>query len=154
MVNVINAEKYSELLNFINNKDESANVSAELKERKNHLSHVIISMVSEDGTNYLQGVAEAEIYDTSKGIVAFVDTIYVDINCRETNFGSVLVDQVVQKANECAMQQYNAPLYAAMAITNSDEVNFYTDNGFDITSAGRKTSSGKVTMIRVSKEIK
>ena len=62
----------------INNNDENVNFKLEVSERKNHVSNTFIEMISEDGTNYLQGVAYAETYNTSKGLVIFIDNVYVD----------------------------------------------------------------------------
>lgn len=154
MINKIDKDSYLSRLEEINNNDKNVNFKLEVSERKNHVSDTFIEMISEDGTNYLQGVAYAETYNTSKGLVIFIDNVYVDKNCKETNFGKVLVENLIKTViNSDSIKNINN-YYAAMSITNSDEENYFIENGFYKTSNGRLNSStGKTSMIRVTKEL-
>lgn len=157
MINVITKENYLDLLKKINETDGTA-FKLETNNRRGHVGDCFISMISEDGTNYLQGVAAAEITRTAKGLVINVDNVYVDKMCVETDFGEVLVENLINTCKKEAVNMFDGDsenIYAAMAIANSDNVAYFTAerNGFDVTSSGRKLASGKTIMIRVSKEL-
>lgn len=61
---------------------------------RGHIDYVGIKMISEDGTNFLQGVAQMETYAIKKGICAKLSALWVAPECRNIGFGKVLAEHM------------------------------------------------------------
>ena len=70
------------------------------RQMRRHVKDKILEMRSEDGTDFLQGVAYMEIYRTRRGLCGKIHLIWVAPECRSIGFGKCLLSNLEFEANK------------------------------------------------------
>ena len=107
-------------------------------------SWVFLRMVSEDGTNFLQGFAGAETFKTQRGWCFRVCAIWVDPACRGIGFGKVLLDHVERAAQGEFEGEAAVASIAKLPTDSSAASALFSSAGYELTK--------KATQITASRE--
>lgn len=125
---------------------EGAELSVPIRQIRNHMNWVGIEMISEDGTDFLQGFALMEIYRTKKGNCGKIHYIWVDPHCRNIGFGKALTDNMERVANEMLQENGDDPLYIIITNVNGDAdacCSMLKSCGYNVEESGGKITADK-----------
>lgn len=136
MLTLISKEEYQNIVRDLIEAKIESRFKPEVTKRKNHRDFFFLRMNAEDGSNSLQGIASAEIYETKRGNVASINTLWVSPEWRNNRYGEVLIFHLMKLAKE------KYPIYSFMCSSNREALTSFLRNGFTSDSI----NSGKPTL--------
>lgn len=125
MLQLVNKEEYKNIIDDLNKTKLETRFKPEITERKNHKGFIFLKMVSEDGSNTLQGIASAEIYETRSGNIANINTLWVRPECRGNNWGELLILHLMNFIKD------KFEIYSFMCLSNREALKSFLNNGFN-----------------------
>lgn len=135
MLKLITKDEY---LNILNKIEEFKPV---LSQRKGHKDYLFLKMESEDGMNNLQGIVSLEVYETRKGNVGNIQTLWVNPDFRGNKYGEILVHYIMKYT----LEKFDN-MYSFMVASNREALKCFKNNGFESDNETRST-------IRLFKEV-
>lgn len=126
-----NLEAFNTLIRKINEYEET-NFNEITSSRKNHVCDVNLAMYSEDGNKNFQSFISSELYRTNKGVVAFINSVYVSRIYGEDRYGAIIIENFIKEIKE----NYK-DCYIITSRVNEKDLPYFTDNGFVITSSNK-----------------
>ena len=129
MLKLVNKEEFEIIVNEHFDSAEYSRFNRIFTERNGHKGFKFLTMMSEDGQNTLQGVASAEVYETKKGNVANITSLWVAPEFREnTNYDEILVLHLLRLVREGFADE---DFYSYIGLARENDLKAYTNNGFD-----------------------
>ena len=149
MLKLVEEQEFEEIVNEHLNEEELNRFNRIFTKRANHKDFKFLTMYSEDGKNTLQGLASAEIYETKKGNVVNVTSLFVVPEFREsTNYDEILILHLIRLAREAFTGE---EFYSYIGLAKENDLKAYVNNGFDHDEPNK---SGNISVYKLAdKEI-
>lgn len=113
---------------------------------RGHIDNITVKMISEDGTDFLQGLAYIELYKMKASTYAKIRTLWIAPECRNIGFGKALLENLEKIVNDEAKNINVDPIaYTFINIEeNNEAIDWFKKMGFEV--KGKK--SGNICIMR------
>lgn len=136
MIKLINEEEIKEIIKTVGEQELPPY-------SRGHKDIVGVSMISEDGSNFLQGFAYVDLYEVKKGICGKILNVWVHPECRVLGYGNILLENLENNISDFCQVNYQSPMNIMFATTlsKSDQcikINKVLENGkYELSSSSR-----------------